>query len=232
MKSGVYRIANTVNGKMYVGSAVNMSRRWSIHRCELNAGRHRNIHLQNAWNKYSPGAFAFEALERIEPERLIEREQAWMDELNVVKTGYNLRPVADSPLGCRHSPETRAKMSAAAKGHEVTPETKAKLSAAAKAQWSLPKTRSEMCAAMSVAKKGKPSSRKGSKHSLETRAKLSAISKGKRHTAKTKAKISAANKGQKRSPEARANMSKAQKARWAVYKTTRAQKKKQEQSNG
>ena len=31
-----------------------------------------------------------------------------------------------------HSPETRAKMSAALKGHEVSPETRAKMSAASK----------------------------------------------------------------------------------------------------
>lgn len=43
--SGIYLITNTVNGKQYIGSAVNILRRWDEHRCRLNEWSHANEHL-------------------------------------------------------------------------------------------------------------------------------------------------------------------------------------------
>lgn len=37
--SGIYEITNLINGKRYVGSAVNMYRRWYAHRWHLEAKR-------------------------------------------------------------------------------------------------------------------------------------------------------------------------------------------------
>lgn len=55
-KSGIYRIVNLANDKFYIGSAVNLERRWYMHRNRLNAGKHRNAHLQAAWSKYGEAA--------------------------------------------------------------------------------------------------------------------------------------------------------------------------------
>jgi len=52
MASGIYQIKNTLNGKFYVGSAVNIKQRWSTHISSLNKNNHHSGHLQNAWNKY------------------------------------------------------------------------------------------------------------------------------------------------------------------------------------
>lgn len=46
--AGIYQIRNIVNGKVYIGSAVNIERRWGMHKNRLKAGQHRNIHLQRA----------------------------------------------------------------------------------------------------------------------------------------------------------------------------------------
>jgi group I intron endonuclease len=51
-KSGIYQIKNLVSGKLYVGSAVNIARRWNGHVSDLNAQKHRNQILQRSWDKY------------------------------------------------------------------------------------------------------------------------------------------------------------------------------------
>ena len=61
--SGIYAIVNKVNGKRYVGSAVNFKKRAIIHKYHLKKGTHHCEHLQRAWNKYGPESFAFVILE-------------------------------------------------------------------------------------------------------------------------------------------------------------------------
>lgn len=38
--SGIYRIRNTVNGRVYVGASVHVEARWHAHRFHLNKGVH------------------------------------------------------------------------------------------------------------------------------------------------------------------------------------------------
>lgn len=126
----VYAIRHVESGRVYVGSAERVSMRWKKHRWALKAGRHDNVHLQRAWVKYGPAAFAFEIIEHVEDAVvLIEREQFWIDELRATgqTSGFNLCPVAGSRKGKTQSIETRAKIGAAFKGRRHTPETKAKM---------------------------------------------------------------------------------------------------------
>jgi group I intron endonuclease len=61
----IYQIKNVVNNKIYVGSTQKekFSRRKSEHLSELKHNKHKNQHLQNAWNKYGEETFIFEILE-------------------------------------------------------------------------------------------------------------------------------------------------------------------------
>ena len=60
MTCGIYMIRNKVNGKMYIGQAIEMEGvRWKTHRRELKGDYHENKHLQNAWNKYGQDNFEF-----------------------------------------------------------------------------------------------------------------------------------------------------------------------------
>lgn len=120
MESGVYQIKNMMNGRIYVGSAINIPIRWRVHICGLNQGRHRNIHLQRAWNKYGASVFAFGVLESVEPENLIEQEQYWMDLLDVVKDGYNICPTAGSSFGKKASEATKRKIREARKKTNIS----------------------------------------------------------------------------------------------------------------
>lgn len=121
-KMGIYKILNTVNGRMYVGSSKNLYNRGSDHLCELRGNRHINKRLQNAYNKYGEDSFIFEAIEYIDNvEEQYVREQYWLDTFDCVKNGYNINPDAIKPpdskgknnpmYGKHHTEESRRKMS-------------------------------------------------------------------------------------------------------------------------
>ena len=115
-KSGIYCICNLVNGKIYIGQTADFKRRCRDHIKGFNTGsKHSNPHLLAAWRKYGPEAFVFEVIEYVpkDKELLKEREQYWMDYLNVVdpETGYNISPTAGSPLGVKRTEEFRWKKS-------------------------------------------------------------------------------------------------------------------------
>lgn len=99
--SGIYQIMNLANGKRYVGSASNISKRWSRHRKDLSSGTHRNKHLQAAFTKYGPGKLKFEILEFTN--ELDSREQFWIDYLGAFLNGYNKCPIARSSRGRKQS---------------------------------------------------------------------------------------------------------------------------------
>ena len=125
---GIYQILNKISGKFYIGSATNFSRRWTFHTWELKNRKHKNTHLQRAWDKYGAKAFEFQILEITD--NLTIREQFWLDWTNATVNGYNIRKDANSPLGCSPSIETRAKISASQIGKEMSDEAKLKMSAA------------------------------------------------------------------------------------------------------
>lgn len=108
--SGIYLIKNLVNEKIYVGSSVNLFNRYKEHFRLLKKGTHHNYYLQQSWNKYGDGSFYFDVLEVVtDKNRLIEREQYWMDLYNVEENGYNMNPTAGSQLGRKNPEDDREK---------------------------------------------------------------------------------------------------------------------------
>jgi len=104
-RAGIYQIVNTVTGKVYVGSAMDIQVRIHRHRGQLRAQTHRNTKIQHAWDKYGAESFVARVIEEVtEPTMLVEREQHWIDLLQSVKNGYNIVPTAGSQLGFRYSP--------------------------------------------------------------------------------------------------------------------------------
>jgi group I intron endonuclease len=88
---GVYKITNMINDKIYVGSSNDVHKRWSQHKTYLNINKHKNIHLQNAWNLYGSQNFKFEVIEECLPEIQFEREQHYLNTLNPFEErGYNV----------------------------------------------------------------------------------------------------------------------------------------------
>ena len=111
--SGVYSIKNNVNGKIYIGSAVDISSRFRDHIKELRKNVHSNGHLQNSWNKHGEHNFSFDVECLCVKEELVSFEQDIIDSYTEVlgwENLYNIAPTAGSMLGFKHSEETRAKM--------------------------------------------------------------------------------------------------------------------------
>ena len=103
---GIYGLKNKVNGKIYVGSAVNLHKRRKEHHTDLTNLDHPNDHLQKSWNKYGPEAFEFVVLELVEHEcDLITTEQTHID-IHFGDNCYNICPTAGSCLGRKDKPET------------------------------------------------------------------------------------------------------------------------------
>lgn len=105
--SGIYKIINRINGKYYVGSSKDIyggSRgyigRWKQHKNELNKNIHKNLHLQNSWNKYGEQNFDFVIVENIEPirKKLLKVEQKYLDVAKLEKNKiYNVSFIAGRP---------------------------------------------------------------------------------------------------------------------------------------
>lgn len=126
---GVYAILNMTNGKMYVGSAVDVGYRWRKHRECLDRGSHHSIKLQNAWRKYGADAFTWRVVEVLDDAaQLVPREQFWLDYFNTVRRGYNVCPTAGSRLGSRQSEETKRKIAEAGRGRTHTAESRQRIS--------------------------------------------------------------------------------------------------------
>lgn len=215
---GIYIIRNTVNGKFYIGSAVDFGRRFRGHRNDLNSGRHRSARLQNAWKKYGAAAFMFEVLEVVsDPATLLVREQHWLDTLKATdrERGYNTYPIAGSPLGHKHTAEWKAAASKRHKGRKRPPETGARISAALKGYKHSDESRANMSGrVVSEEHRAKlREARKGFRHTAETRAKIGVSQIGRIVSAETRVKIGNARRGRKHSLETKAKMRAAHAAR-------------------
>ena len=152
MTCGVYRIANLVNGKIYIGSSVNIEQRWAVHRSLLFYRKHQNAHLQSAWSLYGPESFVFEVLVEADRSDILEIEQERLDAVPVDLRYNMIETVTDGVSRYWQSQEARAAQSENLRAHwsnseyrdrqavarqrtYADPEQKAKLSVAGKAKW-------------------------------------------------------------------------------------------------
>ncbi len=222
---GIYQITNNINKKTYIGSSIDIMRRWAVHITQLNNNNHPNQKLQHSWNKHGEKSFIFTILSLCEHSELLVKEQAAMD---LFQPWFNIQPLAgvhqvrenNGMYGKQHSKETLEKMSSCKKGKPKSEETKAKMRAArakitqetalgirdkVKQSPEARLARSERC------KGSKPAglTMAGKQHSEETKAKMSASQSGKPVSEEARQKISAKLKGVHLSEEHKSNMRKA-----------------------
>lgn len=146
MNSGVYKILNLVNGKIYIGSSVNIIKRRGDHFRDLRIGKHCNAHLQKAYKKYGEDNFLFSVIEVCNPDECITREQHYIDFYNAsnVDFGYNICPNSASVLGRKHSTETIEKIRKSNSGTKLSDERKRHLSLINKGKSISAETRQKM----------------------------------------------------------------------------------------
>lgn len=194
MATGIYTITNQISGRVYVGQAVDVARRWKTHLRAMRSGV--KTKLYDAMRAYGVQSFVQDVLEECAADELAEREAYWIAKLDTLASGYNMiadtaqrRLLSDetrermrqAQIGKKHTNEHRAAIARAGRGRVVTAETRAKLSAALSGKKRSP----EAIERMHEAARKRDNShlinfafRPGCKLSEETRAAMSSARRG------------------------------------------------------
>lgn len=199
--SGIYSITSP-SGSRYVGSAVDIGRRWSRHRVEMRSGIHGNAGLRRAAAKYGVENIRFSVLLVCRPQDVLFYEQRAID---IINPEYNIARIAGSSAGIVRSAEFKRKVSEGSKGRIVTAETRAKIGEKHRGK-TIPL---HMIEALRERNRLNPLSietlreRAKAMHTPEARAKQTAAKIGRPVSEETRTKISAALKGHLVSEETR-----------------------------
>lgn len=95
--SGIYSIFSKSTGKRYIGSSINIKRRWTHHVYFMKRNKHANKYLNNHLNKYGFDDLVFEILEQTT--NLEIQEQYWADFYNAWdrSKGFNISKDVNRP---------------------------------------------------------------------------------------------------------------------------------------
>ncbi len=98
--AGVFQIKNTVNGKVLLGSSLNLEGPLNSHKFMLTIGHHENKELQKDWNEFGADKFVLEILEEVQvsddphfnmADELTLLEEIWLEKLEPFgERGYNV----------------------------------------------------------------------------------------------------------------------------------------------
>lgn len=122
-KSGIYTITNLLDNKIYIGYATNFRKRKGDHISNLRKNKHKNIHLQRAFNRDGESNFKIELLEEYNIDILPSMEHYWCNMLQThnPEKGYNILPTSEFGL-IAHSKETKDKISKSKTGVKLSKE--------------------------------------------------------------------------------------------------------------
>ena len=100
--SGVFHVKNLANGKVLLGSSLNLEGPLNKHRFMLRINSHPNNELQRDWNELGESQFSFEILEIVQVQdnpnfnlndELTLLEEIWLEKLQPFgERGYNTSP--------------------------------------------------------------------------------------------------------------------------------------------
>jgi len=80
-KMGVFQIKNNINGKIFIGSSLDLKAIWFAQKLQLDMGMHQNGELQKDWKKFGSDNFSYDILDEIN-----ETEDKPVDYKKEVKT--------------------------------------------------------------------------------------------------------------------------------------------------
>lgn len=123
-KAGIYRWVNNINGKTYIGSSSNISKRLKNY-YNLSCLEKSNMTIYKALLKYGYSNFSFEILEYCDESIVLQKEQYYLDSL---APDYNILKTAGNSLGYKHSEVTKQKISEINQGKTFSEDTLKKIS--------------------------------------------------------------------------------------------------------
>ena len=85
--TGIYKITNQCNGKIYIGQSKNIEERWKEHKRKMQV---RNTQLYQAMRFFGIENFVFEIIEECSLDQLNEREQYYIHKYDSINKGYNM----------------------------------------------------------------------------------------------------------------------------------------------
>lgn len=114
---GIYVIFCTKDSKVYIGSSINIHRRWKEHKSRLRKGNHPNIHLQRIHDKYGLEVLIFKVIELT-----TNLEQREVHFIEFLKSSYEVINIADPAKRCPYVfPDSfRKKRSQIMKGNTIS----------------------------------------------------------------------------------------------------------------
>jgi group I intron endonuclease len=151
-RSGIYLWTHKESGKMYVGSAVDLSLRLKDYYSPLNLKR-RDNYISRALILHTHSAFSLTILEFISIENLsleethqliFSKEQYFFD---LLSSEYNIQKIAGSSLGQKRSENTKTLISKIKSGLTKSIKTKLKISEALKGKTHSEETKAKMSVA-------------------------------------------------------------------------------------
>lgn len=182
-KSGIYKITNKLNGRIYIGSAKRFIERWQSHASSLRNQKHSNRFLQADFNKCGEEAFVFEVLEVTEgkpkEERLLLEEQYIRIYYDSGTNCYNLCDWAISRDGCKDKDPEKTKQRRREAGLRNMEDSEFR-------------RKSIEVLRKSLTENGAPNA--GKKHSEQTKKRMSEAKVGKLKSEEVKGHMSAAQK--------------------------------------
>ena len=213
MTTGIYKITNLVNNKVYIGASKNIEKRWSSHRNGRTA-------IAEDLQTFGLDNFKFEVLLECPEDMLAqwERDMICLYDSDDPEKGYNCKN--DRPYSLKNSEVRRGKPSGM-KGRSLSEETKRKISETLKGHT----TWNKGIPHLEETKRKISEANKGHVVSEETRRKICEAHRGISHTEEERRKISetlkghkAWNKGLKVSDETRRKKSEKMKEYWRKKK--------------
>lgn len=118
---GIYKITNTVTGRVYVGQSRRVQSRLSSHFGDLADGKHISKSMQADWTEYGPDSFAIEVSEYVDGQsnRLLREAEIIADAIaagvEVYNTAVTLPEVVKSNLETRKARQDAKERAAAEK---------------------------------------------------------------------------------------------------------------------
>lgn len=120
-ESGIYKLVNRNDGKIYVGQSVDLEKRKRTHFWLLRENKHFNPRLQRAWNRGDK--FDFEIIEKCQVPELNDKEIYWIKVLEAMSKGYNLCEGGESTVGYHFTDEQKEKIAKGNRGKVISKET-------------------------------------------------------------------------------------------------------------